>query len=48
MGLPRKAGRNDKHSTVRYPDGRTVASPLGVGGNSTNSDGKVRSCLTVP
>lgn len=29
VGLPRKAGRNDRPCTVRYPDGRTEARRLG-------------------
>jgi hypothetical protein len=47
VGLPRKAGRNDKHSTVRYPDGRTERRRLGWGeiqpmdGKSQLPDGAV-------
>ena len=29
VGLPRKAGRNDRHSTLFYPDGRTETRRLG-------------------
>ncbi|MBU1441474.1 MAG: class I SAM-dependent DNA methyltransferase [Gammaproteobacteria bacterium] len=29
IGLPRKAGRNDRHCAVRYPDGRTEVRRLG-------------------